>query len=100
MQAEYLRIDPTACAGHGLCAELFPEMVELDDWGYPIIDVRPIPPTFRQHAQRAVSFCPTLALTVRPDPATGRPQSRLGRRPTKVDQGSAPPARGRRSDRQ
>ncbi|MGA7172066.1 MAG: ferredoxin [Candidatus Dormiibacterota bacterium] len=73
MKAEYLRIDPTSCAGHGLCAELLPEMIEMDDWGYPIIEGGPIPPTLRQHAQRAVSFCPTLALTLRPDPATGRP---------------------------
>ena len=28
-----LRIDPIACAGHGLCAELAPEWRELDDWG-------------------------------------------------------------------
>lgn len=82
MKSEYLRVDPTACAGHGLCAELLPEMVELDDWGYPIIDVSPIPSRLRQHAQRAVSFCPTLALAIRPDPANGRPaRSFVGDRP-------------------
>ncbi|MGC2191196.1 MAG: ferredoxin [Candidatus Dormiibacterota bacterium] len=101
MTAEYLRIDPTACAGHRLCAELLPEMVRMDDWGYPIIDVGPIPPGLRQHAQRAVSFCPTLALTLRSDPATGRPApTSLARQPAEFGQGSAPPARGRRSEPQ
>ena len=38
-----LRVDPIACTGHGLCAELFPERVRLDDWGYPIVDGEPVP---------------------------------------------------------
>jgi ferredoxin len=66
-------VDPIACAGHGLCAELFPEGIALDDWGYPIIDDRPIPLHLEAHARRAVSACPTLALLMRrvPDqPAT------------------------------
>jgi ferredoxin len=57
-----LRIDPIACDGHGLCAELFPEWIELDDWGYPILDGRPVPPGLEQHARRAVKDCPKLAL--------------------------------------
>ena len=32
-----LQIDWTRCDGHGLCAELSPEQITLDDWGYPII---------------------------------------------------------------
>ena len=39
----YLRVDPIACDGRGLCAELFPEWIALDDWGYPIVDRGPIP---------------------------------------------------------
>jgi ferredoxin len=57
-----LRIDPIACDGHGLCAELFPERIELDEWGYPIIADEAIGPELRKHAQRAVAACPTLAL--------------------------------------
>jgi ferredoxin len=57
-----LRVDPIACEGHGLCAELFPERVGLDDWGYPIVDPEPIPAALEGHARRAVSACPTLAL--------------------------------------
>lgn len=59
-----LVVDPIACTGHGLCAELFPERVTLDDWGYPIID-GPVTPELRDHAVRAVKACPALALRLR-----------------------------------
>lgn len=60
--ARTLRVDPIACDGHGLCAELFPEWVSLDDWGFPIIDPRPVPRSLEPHAGRAVNECPKLAL--------------------------------------
>ena len=63
-----LVVDPIACTGHGLCAELFPEWIALDDWGYPIIDPRPVPPHLEAHARRAISACPTLALLLRKEP--------------------------------
>ncbi|HMF82238.1 MAG TPA: ferredoxin [Acidimicrobiia bacterium] len=56
------------CDGHGICAELFPERVRLDDWGYPILDPTPIPRELMDHARRAVTACPKLALTLRDDP--------------------------------
>ena len=37
-----MRVNPIACDAHGLCAELFPERISLDDWGYPMIDGQPI----------------------------------------------------------
>jgi len=39
-----LRVDPVACDAFGHCAELAPELIALDEWGYPVIDERPIPP--------------------------------------------------------
>lgn len=69
-----LRVDPIACEGHGLCAELFPERIRLDDWGYPIVDPEPIPAALDGHARRAVSACPMLALKLR------RAQALSGRR--------------------
>jgi len=60
-----LTIDRIKCDGHGLCAELLPELVRLDDWGYPIISPLPIPDHLMQHAQRAVEDCPVLALAFR-----------------------------------
>jgi ferredoxin len=61
-----MRVDPIACDGHGLCAELFPEGIVLDDWGYPIVDRRPIPRRLEAHAKRAVDACPAVALKLVP----------------------------------
>jgi ferredoxin len=57
-----LRVDPIACSGHGLCAELLPELVTLDEWGYPLVDGRPVPARLARQARRAVTDCPALAL--------------------------------------
>ena len=62
-----LGIDRIKCDGHGVCAGVVPEMIELDEWGYPIIDVRPVPRQLLRHARRAVSECPRLALRLRAD---------------------------------
>jgi ferredoxin len=64
-----LRVNPAACSGHGVCAELLPELVTLDEWGYPIIDGAPVPPALARHARRAVRDCPALALMLT-DPGT------------------------------
>jgi ferredoxin len=57
-----LRVNPIACTGHGLCAELLPEIIELDPWGYPILSSSAVPAGLMEHAKRAVDTCPTLAL--------------------------------------
>jgi ferredoxin len=57
-----LAVNPIACTAHGACAELFPERIRLDDWGYPMIDDAPIPAHELAHARRAVAACPKLAL--------------------------------------
>jgi ferredoxin len=57
-----IRIDRIRCDGHGLCAELLPEMITLDDWGYPILRPGPVPAHLVPHAARAVAACPLLAL--------------------------------------
>ena len=59
-----LRVNPIACAGHGLCAELLPELITLDEWGYPILSGEPVPRRLERHARRAVADCPALALTL------------------------------------
>ncbi len=59
-----LVVDPVACDGHGVCSELLPERVTLDPWGYPIIEDGPVPMDLLEHAERAVSSCPRLALTL------------------------------------
>jgi len=57
-----LRLDIITCDGRGICAELLPERIQLDDWGYPIIDPAPITGEVLDHARRAVAACPVLAL--------------------------------------
>ena len=48
-------------------------MIVLDDWGYPMVDGRPIPPELLAHARRAADACPTLALLVERRRAAGEP---------------------------
>ena len=60
--AEKLVVNFIDCAGHGVCAELLPEAITMDEWGYPIVDSRPLPPSLERNARSAVSGCPTLAL--------------------------------------
>ena len=57
-----LRINPIACEAHGLCAELLPELIRLDDWGYPIIDEPAVDASLLALARRAADACPTLAV--------------------------------------
>lgn len=67
-----LTLDVIACEAHGLCADLLPERVSLDEWGYPIIDAEPVPGRLLGHARRAVAACPTLALALKDDQTNGR----------------------------
>jgi ferredoxin len=57
-----IEIDPIACDAHGLCVELLPELITLDEWGYPLIERAEIPLELESLARRAASTCPTLAL--------------------------------------
>ena len=59
---EKLHVDPIQCDGRGLCAELVPELVSLDEWGYPVIRDAPVTGALEGDARRAVAMCPTLAL--------------------------------------
>ena len=56
-------VDWTRCDAHGLCAELLPDVVKLDDWGYPVLpEGGLIPDDLHAYALHAVSVCPQLAL--------------------------------------
>lgn len=60
-----LAIDMAACDGYGGCAELLPELIQPDPWGYPIVVDKAVPPNLLEHARRAARYCPKLALTLR-----------------------------------
>jgi ferredoxin len=59
-----LRVDPVACDGYGHCGELAPELVNLDEWGYPIVSDRDIHAGSEalRSARLAVRGCPRQAM--------------------------------------
>jgi len=57
-----LRVDPVACDAYGYCAELLPERVTLDEWGYPIVDGTPVAGDLVALATRAAAECPRRAV--------------------------------------
>ncbi|MBM9624248.1 ferredoxin [Streptomyces zhihengii] len=63
-----LRVDRIACTGQGLCGEILPELIDLDEWGYPVIRDPGVPEHLRTLARRAVAACPRLALHLDTDP--------------------------------
>jgi len=67
----HLRVNPIRCDAFGHCAELLPELISLDEWGYPIIADRPVPRRLQPEARRAVSLCPRLALLLEQRDADG-----------------------------
>jgi ferredoxin len=64
---EKFKVNMIACDGHGVCAELVPELIRLDEWGYPILAPSPVPDHLLKHARKAVTLCPKLALRLVPD---------------------------------
>jgi ferredoxin len=67
-----LRVNPIACSGHGVCAELLPELISLDEWGYPVVADQPVPVRLVRQARSAVTNCPALALRLAPVPEPAR----------------------------
>lgn len=61
-----LRVNWILCDGYGLCGDLLPELIGLDDWRYPIVREGGVPREFLDSAQRAVDCCPMLALRLEP----------------------------------
>jgi ferredoxin len=62
-----LRVNPITCDAHGMCAELLPEHIALDEWGYPLIADPEVRAELLSHARRAASACPTRALLLESD---------------------------------
>jgi ferredoxin len=59
-----IQVNPIGCKAHGLCAEILPEWVELDEWGYPVLAAEPLPADLIAYARRAARSCPTLAIVL------------------------------------
>jgi ferredoxin len=74
--ALHLQVNPVQCDAYGYCGELLPEMVALDEWGYPIIDPSAVPRELLALARRAVRDCPKRALSLLPPDEGSRGRSR------------------------
>jgi len=59
---QHVRVNPIACDAHGMCAELLPEQIVLDEWGYPVLGGEELPAHLIELAKQAVQACPTRAL--------------------------------------
>ncbi len=60
-EGHVLRVDWPECRARGLCAELLPERIVLDEWGYPVV-LGPVPDDQMALAREAVTACPRRAL--------------------------------------
>ncbi|MEV2274409.1 ferredoxin [Nocardiopsis sp. NPDC049922] len=60
-----LHLDWSRCDGHGLCADLLPDLVLLDRNGYPRDRDVLVPDALVGDAELAVRMCPELALRLR-----------------------------------
>jgi ferredoxin len=73
----WLRVDPVACDGVGLCSHLAPAVVTVDTWGYPIVPTTAVERSERRQARRAVAGCPKRALFLEaPTPPPPPPEDR------------------------
>ncbi|GII89198.1 oxidoreductase [Sphaerisporangium siamense] len=71
-QEAQLTVDWSRCEGHGLCAHVVPELISLDQHGYPVVSTASVPFRLEGDARRAIEMCPALALRLAPAPAEAR----------------------------
>ena len=80
-----LTVDWTRCQGHGLCAHIVPELIQLDQQGFPVMLDMPVPRWLVREARQAVEMCPALALRLTPAepaaPPRAAPSSQLAAQP-------------------
>lgn len=69
--SERVAVDWTACRGRGVCSELLPERIALDEWGYPLLDRTPVSGELLTLAREAAAACPTRALRLQRGPGAG-----------------------------
>ena len=73
-----LAVDRIRCDGYGMCAEVLPELIQLDDWGHPILRRGEIPGHLMPLARRAIDVCPVLALRIAESVESRRPTRHTG----------------------
>lgn len=61
------RVNPLDCVAHGICVQLLPEWISIEEWGYPVVNDPELPPEVVEGVRRAASHCPVLALGLDPE---------------------------------
>ena len=56
-----VRVDWPVCRARGLCHEVLPDLIDLDEWGYPLVG-GPVTDDLLAEAREAVRVCPQAAL--------------------------------------
>ena len=59
-----LKVDWIKCDGYGLCGDLLPDVIPLDDWRYPVIPRDLLDRGLEGDLRRAVDCCPMHALAL------------------------------------
>ena len=63
-----LLLNPTTCDGRGLCHHAAPDLIELDEWGYPLLPGGGLRADLTKAEQKAAEdathACPVLALHI------------------------------------
>jgi ferredoxin len=59
-----IRVNPAACDGFGFCAEILPELITRDEWGFPVVGPGEVEEDWEEAAEQAVRFCPRRALAL------------------------------------
>jgi ferredoxin len=63
-----LVLNPILCDGRGLCHDAAPDLIELDEWGFPLLPGgglrAPLTRAQRKSAEAATHACPVLALHI------------------------------------
>ncbi|MFJ8936030.1 NADH-ubiquinone oxidoreductase-F iron-sulfur binding region domain-containing protein [Streptomyces sp. NPDC102365] len=70
-------VDWTLCRGHGLCADILPEVFQLGADGFPTVAQAQVPRYAEAKALRAVRRCPALALRLEEDTRGAAPRQNL-----------------------
>jgi ferredoxin len=65
-------VNRNKCCGYGLCAEICPEVFELDDMGFALVTGAAVPQALAGRAREAAETCPEEAITIREAGATAR----------------------------
>ena len=63
-----LVLNPILCDGRGLCHDAAPDLIDLDEWGYPLLPGGGLTAVLsreqRKAAEDATHACPLLALHI------------------------------------